>query len=101
VVGLRVGPRPAQRRFGYGLYAGEVAVVHLSEADPDGQRALPARGTFTPAAFRGQGLQPQQAILRRHGIAVRVVDDPQQRQLFFSDPAGNGVELACVRDDNA
>ena len=103
VVGLHVGPRPTLRRFGYWLYAGQAAVLHLSEASPDDLRALHVRGTFNHAAFRGQGFVTQQETLRRHGIAVRVVEDSiqQLRQLFFLDPAGNGVEIAYTLDDNA
>jgi catechol-2,3-dioxygenase len=35
------------------------------------------------------------ARLDAHGLAYTVSDVPlrQQRQLFFEDPAGNGVEL--------
>ena len=103
VVGLKVGPRPALRRFGYWLYAGEVAVLHLSQASPDDLRALHVRGTFNHAAFRCRGCMAQLAKLKEHGIPVRIVEDvvQQQRQLFFQDPAGNGVELSYPLQEGA
>lgn len=40
------------------------------------------------------------AHLKAHGIEHHVDDVPliRQRQIFFSDPAGNGVELNCQMD---
>ena len=101
VVGLRLGPRPDLRRYGYWLYAGEAAVLQLSEASAEDLRTLHVRGTFSHAAFRGRGCMAQLARLREHGIAVRIVEDAvqQQRQLFFQDPAGNGVELSFPLDE--
>jgi catechol-2,3-dioxygenase len=51
VVGLRVGPRPAFRRFGYWLYAGERPVLHLGEADPGETCNVNVAGTFNHASF--------------------------------------------------
>lgn len=101
VVGLRLGPRPELARFGYWLYAGDVAVLHLSVAAPDDLRSLHVRGTFNHAAFRASGCRTQLARLKAHGVAVRIAEDEAQqiRQLFFKDPAGNGVELAFPLDD--
>src|SRR5688572_4932370 len=55
VVGLTVGERPPFRRFGYWLYAGDRAVLHLSEADGSEVRSLAAVTTFSHAAFNCTG----------------------------------------------
>ena len=101
VVGLEVGHRPAFRRSGYWLYAGEQAVLHLSEASGDEARVPRAPGTFDHAAFNCTGQQEFEARLARLGIGYEVAHVPQtgQVQLFFDDPAGNGVELTFAGAD--
>ena len=101
VVGLEVGHRPGFRSFGYWLYAGEQAVLHLSEASGDEARVPGAPGTFNHAAFNCIGRQEFEARLARLGIGYEVAQVPQtgQVQLFFDDPAGNGVELTFTGAD--
>ena len=101
VVGLRVGERPPFRRFGYWLYAGDRAVLHLSEAD-DGEQRAASVNTFAHAAFNCTDRAAFERLLRSRSIAYRVAQVPLtgQVQLFFHDPAGNGVELQfAARDD--
>jgi catechol 2,3-dioxygenase-like lactoylglutathione lyase family enzyme len=95
VVGLTVGERPPFRRFGYWLYAGGYPVLHLSEADQSEVRSRTAVTTFAHAAFNCTGRAEFERKLRERGIAYRTADVPQVgiAQLFFHDPAGNGVEL--------
>ena len=95
VVGLEVGHRPPFRSFGYWLYAGEQAVLHLSESSPAENRPSAPQGTFDHAAFRCIGRQAYEDELSRRGIKYRVAVVPatQLLQIFFSDPAGNGIEL--------
>jgi catechol-2,3-dioxygenase len=95
VVGLRVGERPTFRRFGYWLYAGERAVLHLSEADETETRSRTAVTTFAHAAFNCTGRAEFEQRLKQRGIPYRTAQVAQLRldQLFFHDPAGNGVEL--------
>ncbi|MCW3481781.1 VOC family protein [Neisseriaceae bacterium JH1-16] len=94
-VGLSEGPRPPFASFGYWLYAGGQAVLHLSEARPDEPRPPNNSGTFDHVAFRCADLVAMTARLDTLGIAYRQAEVPQSgtRQLFFRDPAGNGVEL--------
>jgi catechol-2,3-dioxygenase len=94
VVGLRVGERPPFRRFGYWLYAGDRAVLHLSEAD-DGEQRGRGNNTFAHAAFNCTDRPAFERLLRSRSIDYRVAAVPltRQVQLFFHDPAGNGVEL--------
>lgn len=95
VVGLTLGERPPFRRFGYWLYAGERCVLHLSEADDTEMRSRTAVTTFAHAAFNCTGRAEYERKLRALGIAYRTAAVPQVglAQLFFLDPAGNGVEL--------
>ena len=95
VVGLTVGERPLFRRFGYWLYAGGRPVLHLSEADDDEARSLTATNTFAHAAFNCTDRAEFERRLAQRSIPYRVAQVPQLGlvQLFFHDPAGNGVEL--------
>jgi catechol-2,3-dioxygenase len=101
VVGLEVGQRPAFTSFGYWLYAGEQPVLHLSEAARGEARSVAAVTTFDHAAFNCAGQQDFEARLTRLGIRYEVARVPQtdQVQLFFDDPAGNGVELNFTAAD--
>ncbi len=94
IVGLHQGPRPPFDSFGYWLYAGDRAVVHLSEARAD----VPLTGAptvYDHTAFRCTDRPAFEALLRTKRIDYRVVEVPLtgQIQIFFRDPAGNGVEL--------
>lgn len=95
VVGLSVGERPAFRRFGYWLYADDRPVLHLGEAKEDEVCAANVAGTFNHASFACTNRSEFERRLSQRDIAYRVGRVPQtgQVQLFFEDPAGNGVEL--------
>ena len=95
VVGLEVGHRPAFRSFGYWLYAGGQAVLHLSEAGPAENRPATPAGTFDHVAFACSERAAYEDALARRGIEYRVAVVPGtgMTQVFFKDPAGNGVEL--------
>lgn len=95
VVGLGEGPRPPFRSFGYWLYAGGKPVLHLSEAQPSETRPLGAASTFDHAAFSCKDRAAYEQALAARGIEYRVAHVPETRQVqvFFRDPAGNGVEL--------
>jgi glyoxylase I family protein len=97
VVGLRQGDRPSFRSFGYWLYAGEKDVLHLSECSPSENRATHTATTFDHAAFTCDNAAFMEARLNQHQISfqVRLVEQTATRQIFFKDPAGNGVELNC------
>jgi catechol-2,3-dioxygenase len=101
IVGLTVGERPPLRRFGYWLYAGKHAILHLSECAPGERGPRSGSGTFDHAAFACSGRSEFEQQLRGHGIAYETaqVAHTGQVQLFFSDPAGNGVELNFARSD--
>jgi len=93
-VGLSDGYRPRFQKFGYWLYAGDHAVLHLSESSQDDFMS-PCQTSFNHAAFNCSGLQECQERLSKLGVEYTTARIPELKrvQLFFSDPAGNGVEL--------
>ena len=95
VVGLQVGERPAFRSFGYWLYAGGRDLLHLSEAAPGEERVTGITTTFDHIAFSCTDPVAMEEILvtRRIEFGERYVEQTGTRQIFFRDPAGNGVEL--------
>ena len=101
VVGLRPGFRPLFQRFGYWLYAGDTDVLHLTEADASERQALGVLTTLDHVALNCAGRASYDAALSQHGVDYKVasVTQTQQVQLFFDDPAGNGVELIFAAND--
>ena len=95
VVGLRPGFRPPFQRFGYWLYAGDSDVLHLTEADACERQALGVLTTLDHVALKCAGRATYEATLSQRAVPYKVASVPhtQQVQLFFDDPAGNGVEL--------
>jgi glyoxylase I family protein len=100
VIGLTQGARPPFESFGYWLYAGDRAILHLSESRPDEVRATGVATTFDHAAFACTDFAEMQTRLKRHNVEYEVNCVPltKQRQLFLQDPAGNGVELNFADD---
>ncbi len=101
VVGLTPGERPPFGSFGYWLYAGEQAIVHISETRAGEACTLGVTTTFDHAAFHCSGRLDFESRLRQSGIAFTKARVPGtlQLQLFISDPAGNGVELNFASED--
>ena len=95
VVGLQLGSRPQLASFGYWLYAGPKDVLHLSEAKPEEGRQIKMPTTFDHVAFTATDYAGTLARLEKLGVKYRLreISDAGQRQIFFSDPAGNGIEL--------
>ena len=91
VLGLEDGPRPPFRSRGFWLYAGDHAIVHLTERGElrDGASAL------DHFAFVCDGLEETIERLKSHSIAFTIDHVPatRQTQIFLRDPAGVGIEL--------
>src|SRR6266700_7333562 len=95
VLGLRVGARPQFSTFGYWLYAGDRPILHLSETHKGEERPPHVVGTFDHAAYTCRDIEAMQAKLDALGIdySISEVSERKQHQIFFADPAGNGIEL--------
>ncbi|HEX9195340.1 MAG TPA: VOC family protein [Azonexus sp.] len=99
VVGLQPGPRPL-RSAGYWLYAGKRDVLHLSEDIDGGMRRIGSDLTFDHVAFECENWLEFKNRLERHAVAFTERCAPGgPRQVFFRDPAGNGIELAFPAGD--
>jgi glyoxylase I family protein len=94
-VGLRVGPRPPFQSFGYWLYADGKDVLHLSEELPEDKRRCGSDLTFDHVALESSNWHYHVQALRTAGIPFteQLIPTTGRRQIFFRDPAGNGVEL--------
>jgi catechol-2,3-dioxygenase len=95
IVGLRIGDRPKLSTFGYWLYVGSQDVLHLSEAMPEEKRKENVATTFDHVAFTATDYDGTIAHLEKLAIKFKTheISDTGQKQIFFSDPAGNGIEL--------
>jgi extradiol dioxygenase family protein len=100
VVGLMSGPRPPLKTFGYWLYAGNQDVLHLTQAAADEKRSKNVVSTMDHVAFTCTDFLAAKERLQKHNVAYTIDEVPLtgEQQLFFSDPAGNGVELSCPRN---
>ena len=96
VIGLVVGDRPPFEEFGYWLYAGEHAVLHLSLADEHEELAVDVPTTMNHVAFACRGRAEFERRLTESGIQFRTDKVPATSvsQIFIKDPAGNGIELS-------
>ncbi len=99
VLGLEQGARPDFGSPGYWLYAGGHPIVHLSTQRPDEAKRGPvdpaAPTTYDHTAFAGTDAPAMAAHLAALGVRFHESRSPVtgQHQFFFSDPAGNGVEI--------
>jgi catechol 2,3-dioxygenase-like lactoylglutathione lyase family enzyme len=101
VLGLQEGARPKFSSPGYWLYAGERPLVHLSRGSE--RPASPAPSYLDHVAFRAVGLQAFTARLEAQGVDYRSSHIPELAltQLFFSDPAGTGLEINFAGETRA
>jgi len=106
IVGLTVGPRPPFTSVGTWLYAGDSAILHLSQMH-SGETAVPGdrpalahdvrdrRSAVDHIALSCTHPDEYTARLERHGVSYTRTEVPLTRsvQLFFRDPSGVAVEL--------
>ncbi|HTX04023.1 MAG TPA: VOC family protein [Candidatus Acidoferrales bacterium] len=101
VVGLRNGERPPFNFNGYWLYAGEQAVIHLTDARDVGAHGI-AEGRSGAAidhvSFRMTGYSALRSLLRERNLPyeTRVVPRNGDVQIFVDDPNGVTVELTFL-----
>lgn len=101
VVGLTVGPRPPFAHYGHWLYLADHDVLHLVELTSGSFSVEQLHTTFDHAAFRATGRAGVEERLAQLGIAFHtaIIPESGQYQIFFKDPAGNGVELNFASAD--
>jgi catechol 2,3-dioxygenase-like lactoylglutathione lyase family enzyme len=98
VLGLKEGIRPNFASFGYWMYAGDSAVVHISHCEPESARRTDPEGMghgLDHFALWAQDLDAQLGVLDQRGIEYdkRLAWNDTMVQLFFKDPNGVIVEL--------
>lgn len=96
VFGLVVGERPNFTRTGYWLYAGDKAIVHLTESE---QNYRSRRANYLDhVAFQLTDLDALIAILKQLGTDFHLAKLPElgMTQVFFKSPAGIGLEASFL-----
>jgi len=95
IVGLKLGHRPPFKNGGYWLYAYDKDVLHLSFSKNDITNELHVSSTFDHMAFTAENEMDHINVLKENNIdfITREVPEIGTRQIFFKDPAGNGIEL--------
>lgn len=95
IVGLKLGHRPPFKNGGYWLYANQKDVLHLSFSKNGIVNELNVNSTFDHMAFTCQDENMYIDLLSKKNIkfSIREVPEIGTRQIFFKDPAGNGIEL--------
>jgi catechol 2,3-dioxygenase-like lactoylglutathione lyase family enzyme len=98
VLGLEEGFRPAFSSEGHWLYADDKPIVHLSLGAETAQAG--ARTCLDHVAFQAAGLDDFRARLDALGVKYRssYISEIHMSQLFFSDPAGTGLEVNFPRE---
>ena len=95
VVGLEMGTRPPFKSNGFWLNAGKKDVLHLSETKKNDENPVNIKNTFVHMAFTAVDKDKYIKILKEREIEfyLRSVPEIGTEQIFFKDPAGNGIEL--------
>ena len=101
IVGLKLGHRPPFKNGGYWLYANDKDVLHLSFSKNDITNELHVSSTFDHMAFTAENEMDHINVLKENNIdyIIREVPEIGTRQIFFKDPAGNGIELIFSNDN--
>lgn len=94
VVGLSEGFRPNFARFGFWLYIGNNAAVHLI-TPKEGDDRSPQKSSFDHVAFRTSDYESVLKKLKTLNVFFEEKKIPGMtaHQIFLRDPAGNRVEL--------
>ena len=95
IVGLKLGHRPPFKSKGYWLYAKEKDVLHLSSSKDKVKNLINVNSTLDHVSFSASDKIFFTEILARNNIFFkeRYIPEINIEQLFFKDPAGNGIEL--------
>jgi len=95
IVGLKLGHRPPFKSKGYWLYAKEKDVLHLSSSKDNIKNLIDVSSTLDHVSFSAIDKIFFITVLQKNNIIFkeRFIPEIEIEQLFFKDPAGNGIEL--------
>ena len=95
IVGLKLGHRPPFKSKGYWLYAKEKDLLHLSSSKDNVKNLTNVNSTLDHISFSANDKVFFIDLLERNKIIFkeRYIPEINIEQLFFKDPAGNGIEL--------
>ena len=96
LIGLSEGFRPPFEEVGYWLYAGDLAILHLSVAGSDENQLSHVESTLNHVALECSGKSVFEERLDENAIPYEYANVPGTtvEQIFLKDPAGNGIELS-------
>ena len=95
IVRLKLGYRPPFKSKGYWLYAKEKDVLHLSSSKDNIKNLINIDSTLDHVSFSANDKSFLMETLEKNNIVFKERHIPEINidQLFFKDPAGNGIEL--------
>jgi len=95
IVGLKLGHRPPFKSKGYWLYANDKDVLHLSTSKDNIKNLTNVNSTLDHVSFSALNKKTFMETLKNNNIIFkeRYIPEINIEQLFFKDPAGNGIEL--------
>jgi len=95
IVGLKLGYRPPFKSKGYWLYAKEKDVLHLSSSKDNIKNLINIDSTLDHVSFSANDKSFLMETLEKNNIVFkeRYIPEINIDQLFFKDPAGNGIEI--------
>ncbi|MBT6232197.1 MAG: diguanylate cyclase [Nitrosomonadales bacterium] len=95
IVGLKLGHRPPFKSKGYWLYAGSKDILHLSSSKDNIKNLTNVNSTLDHVSFSAIDKSFFLETLKKNNIIFkeRYIPEINIEQLFFKDPAGNGIEL--------
>jgi len=95
IVGLNDGYRPPYESKGFWLYAGDKDVLHLATKNNYVTTKHCGGCAFDHAAFSAKNYRKTINHLKKYHIDFYCRDVPLlgNKQIFFKDPVGNGIEL--------
>jgi glyoxylase I family protein len=95
IMGLKLGHRPPFKSKGYWLYAKEKDVLHLSSSKDSIKNMINVNSTLDHVSFSAVDKKDFIDTLTKNNITFkeRYIPEINIEQLFFKDPAGNGIEL--------
>jgi catechol 2,3-dioxygenase-like lactoylglutathione lyase family enzyme len=101
IVGLREGERPPFKFGGYWLYAGDQAVIHITDARDEAAHGMAtgrAGAAIDHVSFRMTGYGRLLHTLEQRGMKFerRIVPRNGDVQVFVDDPNGVTVELTFL-----